>query len=323
MRTFSPRQAARALWQLRIKRRPYVLSHAVSSRCNLRCPFCEYWRSPGQEMDKEAVLRMLDDARSFGIGVYNAWTVEPLMRDDLPDILRHARSIGLMTSMVTNGKLLKSRVQDLSDLDYLSVSVDGIKSYRGLRGIDLDEVIDGIKAARDAGHEILINCVINGKNIPELEDIVRMAEDLGTWVSFEPVNESEGISGAVWKELGIRDTASYEKAVDRLIELKTGGAPIINSKTYLHMIRSLKPSFRCHASDIVLHVAADGTVENCRGYKSKLGHISDGLLNVWRSSAKKRKEAAENCQGCLFFGYVENSLLYDFVPEVMAHYEWM
>jgi hypothetical protein len=36
-----------------------------------------------------------------------------------------------------------------------------------------------------------------------------------------------------------------------------------------------------------------------------------------------RKKIAGGCKGCLFFGYVENSLLYDMVPEVMAHYEWM
>jgi hypothetical protein len=70
-------------------------------------------------------------------------------------------------------------------------------------------------------------------------------------------------------------------------------------------------------------VAADGTIENCRVNREPLGFVSDGLENVWRSSQEKRKVAARSCHGCLFFGYVENSLLYEFVPEVMAHYEWM
>jgi MoaA/NifB/PqqE/SkfB family radical SAM enzyme len=323
MRTFSPRLAAKALWQLRVRRRPYVLSHGITARCNLQCRFCEYWEASGKEMSTPEIFRMLEDARSFGIGVYNAWTAEPLLRPDLPDILRYAKGLGLMTSLITNGKLLARRIHELGDLDYLSVSVDGIDSYQELRGIDLRGVLEGIKAAKAAGHELLMNCVINGKNINELDSLVYLAEELGVWISFEPINESQEISKPVWDELGIRNLPSYQKAVDRLIEQKKLGAPIINSETYLRMIKSLKPEFRCHASDIILHVASDGTIENCRSQKAPLGNISDGIHNVWRASREERKKIVEDCQGCLFFGYVENSLLYEMVPEVMAHYEWM
>jgi MoaA/NifB/PqqE/SkfB family radical SAM enzyme len=323
MRTLSPRLAARALWQLRIMKRPYVLSHGITSKCNLKCRFCEYWRDTGKEMSTPEIFCMLEDARSFGIGAYNAWTAEPLIRSDLPMILKRAKALGLMTSIVTNGKLLTRRIDELSDLDYLSVSVDGIESHQWLRGIPLDGVLKGIRAAKDAGHEILINCVVSEKNHHELEDLVHLAEEMGTWISFEPINQSEGVEGTVWEELGIKDIPGYKRAIDRLIELKKKGAPIINSITYLKMIRSQKPDFLCHASDIILHVAADGTVINCRARKEPLGKVSDGISNVWRSSADKRLEIKESCKGCLFFGYAENSLLYEFVPEVMVHYEWM
>jgi MoaA/NifB/PqqE/SkfB family radical SAM enzyme len=323
MKTFSPRMAAKALWQMRVRGRPFVLSHGINARCNLSCSFCEYWRRPGREMGKTEIFKMLEDACSFGIGVYNAWTVEPLLRPDLPDILRHAKSLGLTTSLITNGRLLRQRAHELPDLDYLSVSVDGIRSYRELRGIDMQEILEGIKAAQEAGHEILMNCVISSKNQDELEDLVHLAESLGTWISFEPLHESRGIREDVWESLGIRDRPRYEAAVQRLIELKKNGAPIINSLTYLSMIKSSNPRFKCHASDIILHVSSDGTIENCRVHKDPLGKVSDGLANIWASSARMRKETVQGCQGCLFFGYVENSLLYEFVPEVMAHYGWM
>ena len=106
MRSFSPRMAAKALWQMRVRRRPFVLSHGINARCNMNCSFCEYWKRPGKEMSTQEIFKMLEDARSFGIGVYNAWTVEPLLRDDLPKILRHAKSLGFVTSLITNGRLL-------------------------------------------------------------------------------------------------------------------------------------------------------------------------------------------------------------------------
>ena len=325
MAAFNPRIAARALLQMRVRKRPFVLSHGINSRCNLRCPFCEYWRSPGPEMATEAIMAMLDDAKSFGIGVYNAWTAEPLLRPDLPAILRHARSLGMVTSLITNGLLLSERIGDLSDLDLLSVSVDGIDSYRDIRGVSVEPVLAGIRAARDAGHAVLMNCVISRKNLSELADLVGLAGDLGAQISFEPLHEAPGVEGRVWDDYGIgeEDLPAYRRSVDRLMELKKGGGPIINSLTYLRMVRERKPNNSCHAPEIVLSVSSDGTVQTCRVHKEPLGHVSQGLARVWESSKKRREEIVRNCEGCLFFGYVENSLLFDFRPEVLAHYRWI
>jgi len=325
MATFNPKIALKALVQMRVRKRPFVLSHGINARCNLRCPFCEYWRRPGPEMTLDAIFAMLDDARSFGIGVYNAWTAEPLLRPDLPDILRHAKSLGIVTSLITNGMLLSERAHELGDLDYLSVCVDGIETYQEIRGVPLEPVLAGIRAAQEAGHQVLMNCVISRKNLAELEDLVHLAEELGTLISFEPLHETPEVEGKVWDEMGIGDAdlPAFRRSIDRLIEMKREGRPIINSITYLKMVRDQRPNFRCHAPQIVLHVASDGTIMNCRVHKEPLGHVSQGIANVWEASIERREEIVRECEGCLFFGYVENSLLYDFRPEVLAHYQWM
>lgn len=324
MATIHPKTALKALVQMRVRKRPFVLSHGINARCNLRCPFCEYWQTSGPEMTTEAIFAMLKDAKSFGIGVYNAWTTEPLLRPDLPAILRCAKSLGITTSLITNGQLLSSRIKDLDDLDYLSVSVDGINTYSEIRGVPIEPVIEGIRAAGEAGHQVLMNCVISRKNLSELEDLVRLAEDLGALISFEPLHETPGFEG-VWEEMGIRDAnrSDYRRSVDRLVEMKREGSPIINSTTYLRMVRDRDIDFKCHAPEIVLSVSSDGTVQTCRVHKEPLGHVSEGLDRVWERSKKRRKEIVRDCEKCLFFGYVENSLLYDFRPEVLAHYQWM
>ncbi|MGC9515212.1 radical SAM protein [Methanocrinis sp.] len=325
MTTFHPKTALRALVQMRLRKRPFVLSHGINARCNLRCPFCEYWRTPGPEMTTEAIFAMLKDARSFGIGVYNAWTAEPLLRADLPEILRRAKSLGIATSLITNGQLLSGRVHELEDLDLLSVSVDGIETYGEIRGASIEPVLKGIRAARERGHSVLMNCVISRKNLSELEDLVSLAEELGTLISFEPLHQTPAVEGEVWKDMGVGDSdlPEYRRAVNRLIEMKREGRPIINSLTYLGMVRDRNLDFRCHAPQIVLSVASDGTVQTCRVHKEPLGHVSQGLARVWKSSAERRKKIVRDCEGCLFFGYVENSLLRDLRPEVLAHYRWM
>ena len=325
MASFNPKVALQALVQMRVRRRPFVLSHGINARCNLRCPFCEYWRTPGREMTSDEIFAMLDDARSFGIGVYNAWTAEPLLRPELPAILHHAKALGMVTSLITNGALLSERVGDLSRLDLLSVSVDGIGSYPEIRGAPLEPVLEGIRAARRAGHRVLINCVISRKNLGELADLVRLAEELGVLISFEPVHRAPGVVGEVWDDytIGEADLSEYRRSIDGLIDIKRTGGPIINSITYLKMVRDQRRDFRCHAPGIVLTVAADGTVHACRVQKEPLGNASQGLASVWAASKRRREEIVRECGGCLFFGYVENSLLYDFVPEVLLHYRWI
>ncbi len=330
MSRFDPILASKALWQIRIKKRPFVLSHGVNASCNMRCKFCEYWKKNGQEPSKDEVFRLLDDAKKFGIGVYNAWTTEPLLRKDLPLIMAHAKQLGMITSMVTNGKLLYERVEELENVDYLSVSVDGTKSYKEIRRMDFETLLKGLRKAIEVRklqkqkNPILMNCVLTGKNLDDIETLILLAQKMGVKVSFEPVHEFPGISQEIWNEIGIRDKEKFHNTVDRIIELKKQGFPIINSKTYLQMVRDGKMDYRCRASGIIINVTHDGNVETCRVHQEPLGNVmKDGFEKVWRDSEQQREEIVENCKGCLFFGYTENSLMQSFNPEVLMHYEWM
>ena len=90
------------------------------------------------------------------------------------------------------------------------------------------------------------------------------------------------------------------------------------------LLLSVRVTPKCSRDEVGgLHVASDGTVQTCRVHKEPLGHVSEGLARIWDLSKKRREEIVRDCEGCLFFGYVENSLLYDFRPEVLAHYQWM
>jgi len=275
-------------------------------------------------MTVEEIFSMLDDAKSFGIGVYNAWTVEPLMRSELPEILEYAHSLGLTTSLVTNGLLLKKRLSELTDLDYLSVSVDGIKTYSDARGVDFSRILPGIEEAVSTFEKpVLLNCVISNRNIHELRDLVVLADELGAMISFEPMYEFSNIEDNVWDKIGVRDKNQHRQAVDDLIHMKEAGYPIINSKTYLRMVRDMRPKWKCHAPNILIGVSQEGMVYTCRVHREPLADIRDGLENVWKQWCKQMHEKASSCEGCLFFGYAENSMMYRFNPEVIRHYEWM
>lgn len=330
MSRFDPILTSKALWQIRVQKRPFVLSHGVNTHCNMKCGFCDYWKKGGEEPTKEEIFKLLDDAKEFGIGVYNAWTVEPLLRKDLPQIMAHAKKLGMITSMVTNGKLLYERAEELQDVDYLSVSVDGVRSYKEIRNMDFETLLKGLNKAIEVRklqkkkNPILMNCVLTGKNLDDVETLILLAKKLEVKISFEPVHRFPGISEEVWNEIGIHDKEKLRSTVDRIIELKEEGYPIINSKTYLGMVRDEEMDYRCRASGIIMNVIHDGTLETCRVQNEPLGNVIwDGFESVWRNSEERRKEIVKDCKGCLFFGYTENSLMQNLNPEVLMNYEWM
>ncbi|MHC1602424.1 MAG: radical SAM protein [Methermicoccaceae archaeon] len=311
----------KTVWQLKVMHKPVILSHTINAGCNLSCAFCPYSKLRGGEMSTGEVKSMLLEAHDMGIMVYNVWATEPLLRADLPECLGYAKSLGMSTSMITNGLLLEERADELVDVvDYLSVSLDGIQCYEELRGADVQDVLRGVRAARERGMGVLLNCVINELNLDELGELVALARELGCIISFEPVAEYEEIPDSTWDVLGIRSYEKYAKAIDGLTELKKRGFPIMNSYTYLNMIKSLKPTFRCHVDELFLHVGLDGKVVCCREKGLELGCVSDGLEKVWQGSRQRRKEISRTCEGCLSFGYAESSMALGGKLEVMRSY---
>jgi MoaA/NifB/PqqE/SkfB family radical SAM enzyme len=97
--------------------------------CNLRCRHCYSSSSPQTriELDASTVCDTLTDAAAMGYRVAAVSGGEPLMYQELPRVLGHAKSVGLRTSVTTNGSLLQQRrLAALEGLvDILAISLDG------------------------------------------------------------------------------------------------------------------------------------------------------------------------------------------------------
>lgn len=299
---------------------PVVLCHQLTLRCNLRCPFCPFWRRPaGGELSTEEVRRILEEGARLGCTIYTVWGGEPLLRDDLKECLRHARRCGMRTYVITNGVLWR-RVEEVAPhLDYLSVSIDGTREvYRRLRGAELKHALRSVRVAREHGVKVGINCVVCEANLGELEKLVRLAHRLGAGISFEPVHPFEEVPAEVWEELGIRSRERYEAAVDRVIALKRQGFRVLNSFTYLEMMKRLKPGFTCAVHSLMLHLDAEGRVVTCFGGAGSLKERT--LAELWRcGEMEEARRRQRECKGCLFSGYAEASLLYALHPEVVLN----
>ncbi len=161
------------------------LRFSLTNRCNLNCIYChnegEGRRGESGEISAELVIEIARVASAyFDIRRIKFSGGEPLMRDDLVDIVQGMRDFEDDISATTNGVLLSKYAAELADagLDRVNVSLDSLKEERydfitSSRN-NLPKVIDGIYSAIDAGLTSLkLNTVLlKGINEDEIISMV-------------------------------------------------------------------------------------------------------------------------------------------------------
>ena len=129
-----------------------------SLRCNLCCEHCYSSSGPEVrgELDPTLVCGLVSDAARMGYQVVSFSGGEPFLFTGLHDVLRHAKSLGLRTTVTTNGYFLQPRrLEPLRDfIDVLAVSLDGPPElHNRLRGSPraFDRLCAGLKSLRSSG----------------------------------------------------------------------------------------------------------------------------------------------------------------------------
>ncbi len=171
---------------------------SVTDRCNYRCNYCmpfdEYvWIEKEELLSFEELVRVASVFVSLGVEKIRITGGEPLVRRDLEDLIRDlTRLEGIEDlSLTTNASLLapKAAVLKEAGLRRINVSLDTLREDRFremTRRGDLNQVLDGIEAARQAGLTPLkINAVvIKGSNDDEIIDLVEYCRRNGFEIRF-------------------------------------------------------------------------------------------------------------------------------------------
>ncbi|MBI5143388.1 MAG: GTP 3',8-cyclase MoaA [Nitrospirae bacterium] len=160
---------------------------SITDRCGLRCVYCSSGRKSGHlPQDKiltaGEIARIVQAAVSLGVRKVRLTGGEPLLRDDLPEIISSIKHIGIRElSLTTNGQLLAGLADELKQagLDRVNVSLDSLvpERYRKMTGGgSLSRVLDGIEAAYSTGlAPVKINMVpIRGINEDEIPAFARL-----------------------------------------------------------------------------------------------------------------------------------------------------
>jgi PqqA peptide cyclase len=166
--------------------RPYALLAEITYRCPLHCPYCSNptrVRDDG-ELTTDEWTRVVREAAALGILQIGFSGGEPLVRRDLPELVRAAREANLYTNLITSGiGLDDDRVRDLRDagldsvqLSFQSDNTDLADEIAGARAHQ--RKLDAAAKIRAAGIPLSLNFVIHRRNIDRLPQMIELAESL-------------------------------------------------------------------------------------------------------------------------------------------------
>jgi len=166
---------------------PVVIWNLIR-RCNLTCKHCYSISAdrdfPG-ELSTGEVFQVMDDLHAFGVPVLILSGGEPLLRRDIFDVSRRAKSMGFYVGLSTNGTLIdEQNIDAIEELgyDYVGVSIDGMREthdrFRRKQGA-FDASMKGIRLCLERGIKVGLRFTMTQDNAPELPELLELMNAQG------------------------------------------------------------------------------------------------------------------------------------------------
>jgi radical SAM protein with 4Fe4S-binding SPASM domain len=168
---------------------PLVLSWNVTLKCNLKCSHCYInakEKSLPDELSTDAAKMLIHQITEVSRPLLILSGGEPLLREDIFEIIRYGADRGLRMGMGSNGMLIDDEVtRRLEDarMGTVAISLDSSiperhDEFRGVKGC-WEHAINAIKSLKNSRIQVQVNCTVTPQNYDEVDDIMSLAEDLG------------------------------------------------------------------------------------------------------------------------------------------------
>jgi GTP 3',8-cyclase len=212
-----------------------TLRISITDRCNFRCVYCMPKEVFGRDyafLERRELLTFEELARVVGVfAALGVRTVrltggEPLVRRHVENLVELLAAVEtpagdkLELALTTNGSLLTQKAKALANagLDRVTVSLDSLDdaAFRALNDAEfpVQQVLDGIEAAAQAGLPVKINAVVkrgaNDGDVLALAEHFRGSGHVLRFIEYMDVGSTNG-----WR---LEDVVSAEEIVERISE---------------------------------------------------------------------------------------------------------
>ena len=254
----------------RIRRSTVPLSVCLelTHRCTAHCTYCHAYRDPRKEMTTAQALQAIDELHAGGMERLSVSGGDALLRDDLPEIIGHARRKGIFVTLSTNGMLLVENARNIKGIQSLVISLNGDKADHEStkEGTRHEVVLEAIDWAIGQKIPVLTETAITAKNPTGVNFVLDLAERKGFWAAFHPMivygNRDEALTPLV------PTTEETIRAIDAIESAKRRGVRVGNSFHYLRYFRQATlagspPALGCRPRINFCSVLPDGEVIPC------------------------------------------------------------
>jgi cyclic pyranopterin phosphate synthase len=258
---------------------------SVTDKCNFRCAYCMPaeglpWLKKAEILSYEEIVRIARVAVSMGIEQIRLTGGEPLVRRDVPELVRQLRALeGLRSlSLTTNGVLLKQQAGALAEagLIRINVSLDSLnreKFAQLTRRDQIDRVLEGLAELEKypSIHPIKVNAVaMRGYTEEEVLDFAALARRkayIVRWIEFMPLDADQ-----IWRKEDILTGGEIKAIIEAeygpLVPITTGD-PSETARRYtfsdgvgeVGFINPVSEPF-CASCDRI-RLTADGQLRTC------------------------------------------------------------
>ena len=279
---------------------------SITQRCNSSCSYChkegevQLANVSDEKMTLQEIVRIAKIAVNLGIGRIKLTGGEPLMRRDLPGIVREiSRLPGLKDlSLTTNGLLLVDGMAKIlydSGLKRVNISLPSLnaETYRKLTGGSLEQALGGVQAAIEAGFcPVKLNMVVlkdvNVGDIPGMIGYAAKNRVILQLIEFDPINVSDKYYSTHHRSLEEIEQMLQQKAVE--VEKR----PFMHNRLIYHLSNvNVEVVHPIENSDFCMHctrmrVTSDGKLKPCLMRNDNLTDILTPLREGARDEQLKQ-----------------------------------
>ena len=293
---------------------PYRMDLALTYRCNNNCTHCYNARPRNHpELSTKDWKGILDHLWAIGVPHVVFTGGEPTLRDDLPDLIRHAENLGQITGLNTNGRRLKDPafVQALvnAGLDHVQVTLEShdpsIHDVMVSAPGAWQDTLAGIRNALASRLFVMTNTTMLQINSPVMEQTLQFLGELGV--------PTIGLNALIYSGRGAQvGTGLPASALPDLLQLARASTERFNQRLIWYT-----PTEYCHFDPVQMElgikgcsaalynmcIEPDGAVLPCQSYYTPLGNLlTDEWESIWNHelavSLRERRSLPEKCTGC-------------------------